>query len=243
MYKNFYLTESERERILGMHKEHGYKKAINEQESFDGEMDGLEEPRGSINDVMDFVYDYISKKAPNGPGDKVAYIDAIDELKSEFDYAIRNIQDNFSSDSLNEDESRGSINDVMDFVYDYMSKKAPNGPGDKSAYIGAIYELKREFHYAIRNVQKNINSNPLSESWREVFGTPDAIEAAKSAYKSQGHSMVGSDDEERTGEYYTVFNGQKFFPDQIDYADYHDLGELPRVENGILIVPNPAWQS
>jgi hypothetical protein len=33
MYKNFNLTESEREQILNQHKEHGYKKAINEQSS------------------------------------------------------------------------------------------------------------------------------------------------------------------------------------------------------------------
>jgi len=99
MYKNFNLTESEREQILNQHKEHGYKKAINEQESFDGEMEGgemesSEEPRGSINDVMDFVYDYMSKKAPNGPGDKNAYIGAIYELKREFNYALRNVQQN-----------------------------------------------------------------------------------------------------------------------------------------------------
>ena len=31
MYKNFNLTESEREQILNQHKEHGYKKSLNEQ--------------------------------------------------------------------------------------------------------------------------------------------------------------------------------------------------------------------
>jgi hypothetical protein len=31
MYKNFILTESEREQILNMHKKHGYKKPLNEQ--------------------------------------------------------------------------------------------------------------------------------------------------------------------------------------------------------------------
>jgi hypothetical protein len=31
MYKNFNLTESEREEILGMHKEKGYKQPMNEQ--------------------------------------------------------------------------------------------------------------------------------------------------------------------------------------------------------------------
>jgi hypothetical protein len=32
MYKNFNLTESEKEQILNQHKEHGYKKSLNEQE-------------------------------------------------------------------------------------------------------------------------------------------------------------------------------------------------------------------
>lgn len=83
----------------------------------------------------------------------------------------------------------------------------------------------------------------LNEGWRDIFGAPDVKDAARSAYKSQGHSMMGSDDEERKDEYYTVFNGEKFFSNQIEYADYHDMGELPRVEDGKLIVPNPAWES
>ena len=33
MYKNFNLTESEREEILNSHKEHGYKQPLNEQKS------------------------------------------------------------------------------------------------------------------------------------------------------------------------------------------------------------------
>jgi len=35
MYKNFTLTESEREQILNQHKEHGYKKPINELDNKD----------------------------------------------------------------------------------------------------------------------------------------------------------------------------------------------------------------
>jgi hypothetical protein len=65
MYKNFYLTESERERILGMHKEHGYKKPLNEQSysddietdddlhpSFDGDgkFIGMSKPMGDMDD-------------------------------------------------------------------------------------------------------------------------------------------------------------------------------------------------
>lgn len=89
---------------------------------------------------------------------------------------------------------------------------------------------------------------PISELgeggfWRDIFGEPDIKDSARSAYKSQGYSQMGRDDEERKGEFYMVFNGQKYFPDQIDYADYNDLGDLPRVEGDKLIVPNPAWQS
>lgn len=89
---------------------------------------------------------------------------------------------------------------------------------------------------------------PISELgeggfWRDVFGEPDIKDSARSAYKSQGYSQMGRDDEERKGEFYMVFNGQKYFPDQIDYADYNDMGDLPRVEGDKLIVPNPAWQS
>ncbi len=37
MYKNFYLTESEKEQILKQHKSHGYKKPLNEQSYGDDE--------------------------------------------------------------------------------------------------------------------------------------------------------------------------------------------------------------
>jgi hypothetical protein len=38
-----------------------------------------------------------------------------------------------------------------------------------------------------------------------------------------------------------MFDGQKFYPNQIEYADYQDLGDLPRVEDGVLIIANPGW--
>ena len=100
MYKNFNLTESEKEQILKQHQSYGYKKSLNEQSEEDlssdmgGEMDGPGEPRGSVNDVMDFVYEYISKKAPNGPGDRNAYVGAIHELERELHYVLRNVKQN-----------------------------------------------------------------------------------------------------------------------------------------------------
>jgi hypothetical protein len=51
---------------------------------------------------------------------------------------------------------------------------------------------------------------------------------------------MGKDDE-RGGDNYIMFNGEKFFPDQIEYADYQDLGDLPRIEDGKLLIANPSW--
>jgi hypothetical protein len=38
-----------------------------------------------------------------------------------------------------------------------------------------------------------------------------------------------------------MFDGEKFYPEQIVYADYNDLGNIPRVEAGKLIIANPSW--
>jgi hypothetical protein len=75
------------------------------------------------------------------------------------------------------------------------------------------------------------------------FNKPTAQDAAKDALRSQGYSHMGKDnsnDNEDT--YYTVFNGQKFYPDQIEFADNQDMGEIPRVEGDKLIIANPMWR-
>ena len=82
----------------------------------------------------------------------------------------------------------------------------------------------------------------LSEGfWSDNFGKPTVGDAAHDSLRGQGWSARGKDDEERSGEHYVIFNGKKFFPEDIEYAEYQDLGEIPRVENGKLIIANPAW--
>lgn len=79
----------------------------------------------------------------------------------------------------------------------------------------------------------------ISESfWDATFGKPTVKDAAHDSLRGQGFSHINKDE---AGENAIVFNGQEFYPDQIEYADYQDLGELPRVENGKLIIANPAW--
>ena len=63
-------------------------------------------------------------------------------------------------------------------------------------------------------------------------------DAAHSALKSKGHSHRGKDD---GGEFYIMFDGEKFYEGDFKIADMNDMGDIPRVEDGKLIIANPAW--
>jgi len=83
----------------------------------------------------------------------------------------------------------------------------------------------------------DLNTRVNENFWSSIFGKPTVRDAATSSLKSQGWSHIGKDDEQN----YVMFNGQKFYPDQIEYDEYYSTKDLPRVENGKLIVANPAW--
>jgi hypothetical protein len=79
----------------------------------------------------------------------------------------------------------------------------------------------------------------LTESfWNDNFGNPTIGDAAHDSLRRKGHSHTKKSD---SGEQAVVFNGQEFYQDQIEYAPYDDLGEIPRIEGGKLIVANPGW--
>ncbi len=63
-------------------------------------------------------------------------------------------------------------------------------------------------------------------------------DAAHSSFKSKGYSHRGKDDE---GEFFIMFDGEKFYEGDFEIADHNDTGDIPRVENGKLIIANPAW--
>jgi len=65
-------------------------------------------------------------------------------------------------------------------------------------------------------------------------------DAAHSSLKSKGHSHTGKDDND---EFYIVFDGDKYYEGDFELADYNDMGKIPRVEDGKLIIANPAWGS
>jgi len=88
---------------------------------------------------------------------------------------------------------------------------------------------------------KSFNSSNVSESfWNSIFGKPTVSDAAHDSLRGSGFSFRGKDSE-RSEDNYIMFDGQKFYPDQIEYDDYQSTKKIPRVENGKLIVANPGW--
>jgi len=61
-------------------------------------------------------------------------------------------------------------------------------------------------------------------------------DAAHSSMKSKGFSHRGKDEE-----FFIMFDGDKFYEGDFEVADYNDTGDIPRVENGKLIIANPTW--
>lgn len=105
--------------------------------------------------------------------------------------------------------------------------------------MGKVIRISEsQFKRIVENVlleEKKINEGLFDR----LFGSPSVTDAAKDALRSQGHSQVAKDESE---ELYVVFNGQKFYPSDIEYADNYDMGQIPRIEGNKLIVANPMWR-
>ena len=90
----------------------------------------------------------------------------------------------------------------------------------------------------IKLVKRVIKESEVDESyWDRIFGKPETKDASNSALRSKGYSHTGREDDTQ----YTMFDGQKFYEDDIEYANPYDTGDIPRVENGKLIIANPSW--
>lgn len=85
MKKIVKLTEADLARIV--------KRVMNEEENTDGESND-QQMGGDINEIMDFAYEMINQMAPEGPRNGRQYMSAINQLESNFNYAIRNLKGN-----------------------------------------------------------------------------------------------------------------------------------------------------
>lgn len=92
-----------------------------------------------------------------------------------------------------------------------------------------------------RVIQEQKNTEIEEGFFDNIFGRPSIKDAAHTAKRGTGHSHTGKHDSSSQEHDYISFGGQKFSKDDVEYADYHDLGDLPRIEGGKLIIANPAW--
>ncbi len=73
----------------------------------------------------------------------------------------------------------------------------------------------------------------------ELFiSEPDIEDASHSQLRGKGFSFRGREEDDT---HYIVHDGQKFYEDEIEYAKHNDTGEIPRVEDGKLIIAHPMW--
>lgn len=93
----------------------------------------------------------------------------------------------------------------------------------------------------MKNIQtfKTFSKN---EAWNSFLRRPDTKDAARDQMSSMGYSNTGTDNlGKKESEEYIMHGGRKFYKDQIEYASYDDMGQIPRIEGDKLIIANPAW--
>ena len=91
----------------------------------------------------------------------------------------------------------------------------------------------------VKLVKKVIKETETNEGlWSRMFGKPSIDDAAHDQKRGKGFSHRGKDEDER---HYIKFDGKEYYEDDIEYADYNDTGDIPRVEIGKLIIANPRW--
>jgi hypothetical protein len=90
----------------------------------------------------------------------------------------------------------------------------------------------------VRLVKRVINETNEDFLFGRKFRKPNVDDAASDQLRGRGYSFRGNDDDS----HYIVHDGEKFYEDDIEYADFNDTGDIPRVENGKLIIANPRWE-
>lgn len=91
----------------------------------------------------------------------------------------------------------------------------------------------------MKHLKKYHEIEQVSENfWNRIFGKPTVDDAAHDSLRGKGFSHRGKEDNDMN---YIMFNGRKFYPDQIEYDDPHSTKAIPRIEDDKLIIANPAW--
>jgi len=94
----------------------------------------------------------------------------------------------------------------------------------------------------MKNIESFQNYSQKNEAWNSFSRGPKTDDARRDALRGQGHSHTGTDDPDwKNPTNYIVFGGRKFYNQDLLFATYDDMGEIPRIEGDKLIIANPAW--
>lgn len=94
-------------------------------------------------------------------------------------------------------------------------------------------EINKEINITRRKLIESKKRKKLREGLFDIIGKIFSKGKSSSPEESE---KVSADD---SG---VMYNGKKYRPDQIQYADYNDTKTIPRVEGSTLIVANPYWE-
>jgi len=115
MYKNFNLSDEEKKQIMEMHKNHGYKKPVNEQE----EENQNKQPQFEINSSIIGIPEYFVLTVNTGVEDEYGDTEEFDVKVFVIGGSVENIE--FSEDNYN-DASPEMEEMIVSFVKEKLNE-------------------------------------------------------------------------------------------------------------------------
>jgi hypothetical protein len=158
MYKNFNLTESEREQILNQHKEHGYKKAINEQEVGEGD---INEGFGRDISVQMAIWSHLSDIEYDSPEQRKIRCNFIKLLVAK--YIPNNVE-------VNEDK--------LDALYDQVSNRDFSGSALEDSEMSEMNEQVSKLRGVEKGHYQGLSSVTGKKYWITVPKQEDGLYSA-----------------------------------------------------------------
>jgi hypothetical protein len=192
MYKNFNLTESEREQILNMHTKHGYKKPLNEQDT-SGQ---------NYKDIADALYNSMKGLSSSEDAENIKSI-ILNRIKNKNDWEgvkrAFGVKDGENLEQWLSGEMRIDLKQILGWIGEketqYRKEDSMYNPGTKIRLItNRQFIMARAYQYASTMGDKEELSVDMTDSV-VVKRDKDAI-VVKSKYVT--HYSVG---ERRRGEY------------------------------------------
>lgn len=121
-----------------------------------------------------------------------------------------------------------------------LGMKVTRQPGNQFSIASPVVRFK-ERPIQTESDLSRIVKRVIRERYEDDYtasGFDKMGDASYSSLKSKGFSHRGK---EESGEFFIMFDGDKFYEGDFEIADYNDTGDIPRVEGGKLIIANPAW--